>query len=287
VDWLADLLVDPAGGRAPGGGVRRFVPDDGYAQSFGRQWNWFARTQLDRPEEGRIESEQSFFKKTGWSSSDLDGKTVLDAGCGMGRFTDVAARHGARVVGADLSRAVDAAHENLADRESVALLQADILDLPLRPGSFDLIFSIGVLHHTPDTRAAFEALVPLLKPGGRIAIWIYSGEPRDRVFSLFSDQYRRITRRMDRERLLRICRRVAPRLGRFYRTRYGHYLMPLLPVSNHPDPEWRVLDTFDWYSPRYQWKHRWSEVEAWFADAGLVRIQRGTVPVSMSGALPD
>ena len=46
--------------------------------------------------------------------------------------------------------------------------------LPFRRGSFDLVFSIGVLHHTPSTEQAFRALVPLVKPGGEIAISVYA-----------------------------------------------------------------------------------------------------------------
>jgi SAM-dependent methyltransferase len=211
---------------------------------------------------------------------------VLDVGCGMGRFADVAASCGAKVVAVDLSAAVDAAAVNLARHQDVAVIQADVFDLPLRPESFDLIYSIGVLHHTPDTRAAFEQLPRLLRPGGEIAIWVYSREGRLRWHFWLSTQYRRFTHRMSHERLLRWCRRLEP-LGRLYRTRYGKYAYPLLPVSTHPKKEWRVLDTFDWYSPRYQWKHTWDEVEGWFRAAGLADVRRQPFEVSVSGRRPE
>lgn len=280
--WLEDLLIE--GASAPRqGGVLRFVDSDSYAESFGREWNWFSSTQLDRPEEGRTESRDTFFAKTGFSPGELRGKTVLDVGCGMGRFAQVAAAHGARVVGVDLSVAIEAANANLGALPDTAFLQADVFDLPLKPESFDLVYSIGVLHHTPDTRAAFSALPELLRPGGRIAIWVYSAERRLRY--LASDLLRPLTTRMDEERLLRLCRAAGP-LGRLYRTRPGRLLSPLLPVSRHPDPEWRVLDTFDWYAPRYQWKHGYPEVEGWFRDAGLTEVRRHEVPVSVSGRRP-
>ena len=164
----------------------------------------------------------------------------------------------------------------------MAIVQADLFKLPFRPGSFDRIYSIGVLHHTPDTHAAFQRVCELLKPGGEIAIWVYARRP---LQHLFSDLYRRRTRRMDAERLLRLCRRLEP-LGRVYRTRAGRYLSPLLPVSTHPRREWRVLDTFDWYSPEYQWKHRWDEVESWFDQAGLVDIRRLPIPIAVVGRQP-
>ncbi len=261
-------------------GVLRFVESDSYAQSFGKEWNWFAQTQLDRPSDQQTESRQTFAAKTGLSAEDLRGKRVLDVGCGMGRFAEVAASYGAEVVGVDLSVAVDAANGNLGSLLNTAFLQADVFNLPLKEGSFDFIYSIGVLHHTPDTHAAFARLPRLLKPGGRIVIWVYTSERK--IGYAASDAYRRITTRMSEERLLKLCR-AADRLGGFYRTKFGRYLSPLLPVSHHPEPEWRVLDTFDWYAPKYQWKHSWDEVEGWFREANLEDVHRHQVAVSVSG----
>jgi SAM-dependent methyltransferase len=298
--WLGELLVDPGssqslrldaeGAHSPTqlvaprrAALLRFVDSDAYARSFGKEWNWFADTQLDRPDEEQTESRQAFALKTGFSPEDLEGKTILDVGCGMGRFAEVASAWGARVVGVDLSVAAEAAQRNLGDRPNTAFLQADVFNLPLRPESFDLIYSIGVLHHTPDTHAAFAQLPRLLRPGGRIAIWVYTRQRRVGYFS--SDVYRRLTTRMDEERLLGLCKLAKP-LGRFYRTRPGRYFTPLLPVSCHPDPEWRVLDTFDWYAPRYQWKHDWPEVEGWFEQAGLEDIRRQDFEIAVSGRRP-
>ena len=157
------------------GGVPRFVPADAYADSFGFQWKRFARTQLDSANR-TTRSRDAFVEKTGWSLDELKGKRVLDVSCGMGRFAEVAADAGAEVYGIDLSRAVDAAFANLGSRSNVWVYQADVINLPFVPESFDFIYNIGVLHHTPDTRAAFLRLPELLRPGGAIAIWVYSTE---------------------------------------------------------------------------------------------------------------
>ena len=73
-----------------------------------------------------------------------------------------------------------AAHELTLAHPEIAVVQGDLLRLPFAAASFDQIYSLGVLDHTPDPRQAFLALARLLKPGGRIAIWVY---PRERASS--------------------------------------------------------------------------------------------------------
>jgi 2-polyprenyl-3-methyl-5-hydroxy-6-metoxy-1,4-benzoquinol methylase len=180
--WLSELLRDPLDGSplrldsealvSRAGrrysivrGVPRLVESEKYAKSFGYEWKRFSRTQLDSAS-GTTRSRDAFLEKTGLSLEQLQGKTVLDVGCGMGRFAEIVARAGARVVGIDLSSAVDAAAENLSSFENAAIVQADVFSLPFARESFDVIYSIGVLHHTPDTREAFLKLAFHLKPGG-------------------------------------------------------------------------------------------------------------------------
>ena len=205
----ADALVCAGCGRAFPlvQGVARFVDAQHYAGSFGFQWQVFARTQLDTDQSHR--SEVDFRRRTGFCPNDLAGKLVLDVGCGMGRFAEVATRWGAHVVGVDLSLAAEVAARNLADR-SATFFQADVFNLPFAPESFDYIYSIGVLHHTPDCERAFKVLPALLKPGGKIAIWLYSGYNR---WYRMSDLYRNVTRRMPPRLLYKLCYGVIPLYG--------------------------------------------------------------------------
>jgi len=267
-------------------GLIRFVDENSYADSFGYQWGRFERTQLDHG--GRDLSEKDFIRKTGLHPEDLKGKLVLDVGCGMGRFAEVTTRWGARVVGVDLSTAVEVAVKNLADREFVAF-QADVFSLPFPPETFDCIYSMGVLHHTPDCEKAFKALPQYLKPGGTIAVWLYSGYNK---WYRFSDQYRKITHRMSPSVLHSFFRVAVPF---FYWLDRGLRAVPIVgkpvagvvhhafPVNRHPDPEVRVLDTFDWYSPKYQSKHTYEQVFRWFESCGLEALSVGEFPVGVRG----
>lgn len=271
-------------------GVVRFVDAQSYADSFGFQWHRYARTQLDA--NGNHESEPHFRQKTGFTPEEISGKLVLDLGCGMGRFAEVASRWGARVVGVDLSNAAEVAARNLADRDSVSVFQADAFALPFAPESFDYIYSIGVLHHTPNCELAFKGLTRFLKAGGSIAIWVYSGYNR---WYRFSDLYRKITHRLPTRWLHGLCRVAVPP---FYYLHCGLRRLPLIgrpisgllrhvfPVSLHPVRDMRVLDTFDWYSPRYQSKHTYEQVFRWFESSGLDSVRVLDVPIAVCGRKP-
>ncbi len=270
-------------------GVLRFVEDGNYADSFGYQWRRFQRTQLDDAEKNM--SELDFVQKTGLKPEDLKGKMVLDVGCGMGRFAEVATRWGARVVGIDLSAAAEVAARNLSDREFVAF-QADVFSLPFVPESFDCVYSMGVLHHTPDCEKALKALPQYLKPGGTLAVWLYSGYNN---WYRFSDQYRKITHRLS-PRVLHGFFRIA--VPFFYWLDRGLRVVPFIgkpaaglihhvfPVNRHRDPEIRVLDTLDWYSPKYQSKHTYEEVFRWFESCGLEGLSVGNFAVGVRGRKP-
>ena len=260
-------------------GIPRFVNSELYVENFGFEWNMHARTQLDSASSD--ESERTFRAKTGFTPEELRGRLVLDVGCGMGRFSDVVSRWGGTVVGIDLSQAVEAAQRNVGRRENVNVAQADIFELPFRDETFDFIFSIGVLHHTPNTKAAFDRLPRLLRKDGKIAIWLYKSYSPFQW--RFADFYRRFTPRMPKRTLYAISHVAVPLYFIYKIPILGLFLRWVLPTSSHPKADWRVLDTFDWYSPKYQWKHSYEEVFPWFEENGLTSIRVLKVPVALQG----
>jgi len=270
-------------------GIARFVDAQHYAASFGFQWHRYQKTQLDHDQVR--ESERNFLMKTALRPDDLEGKLVLDVGCGMGRFAEVATRWGARVVGVDLSAAAEVAAKNLADRDFVAF-QSDVFALPFAPESFDVIYSIGVLHHTPDCEAAVKTLGKYLKPGGLLVVWLYSGYNK---WYRCSDFWRRYTHKMKPETLHRTLKVAVPL---FYNLQQGLKRIPLIggpaaaavqylfPVNRQQDPEARMLDTFDWYSPRYQSKHTYEQVFKWYEAMGMDDMRVGEISIAVRGRKP-
>lgn len=263
-------------------GIPRFVSSDAYAASFSFEWNIHKKTQLD--DTISKEAEETFQEKTGLRPEDVAGRLVLDVGCGMGRFADVVSRRGGNVVGIDLSLAVEAALANLGDRPNVRILQADLFHLPFRPGSFDVVYSIGVLHHTPDCEKACREILRFVRPGGRACVWVYGQMgPWDGYARL----YRRLTVRMPKRILHALCHVAIPWYYVCRLPLIGPLLWVLFPTSLHPKPAWRVLDTFDWYSPRYQSLHTFPEVYRWFRAEGFVDIHLLDVPVAVTGTRPQ
>ena len=267
-------------------GIPRFVSTDAYVDTFSFEWTTFHDVQVDILNRTDI-SEKALKGKTGWGPADLEGKLVLDAGVGAGRFAEVASRWGAQVVGVDLSFAVDAARETLRGRDNVHLVQADIFHLPFRRETFDAAYSMGVLHHTPDTRGAFRAVASLVKPAGELAVFIYGYGPHH----YFSDLWRKVT--------TRVHYRIVYYLAAFAIPLHYVYKIPVLglafqlvfPIAQHDNARWRWLDTFDWYSPTYQHKHTWPEVSDWFEENGFGRVRlyqesRATAPgnINMRGS---
>ena len=142
-------------------GIPRFLPHIRseadlravYADSFGHQWTTY--------EWLRDEDEFEFYQITDLDRGDLADKMVLDAGCGGGRFARFVAPACREFVGLDFSIAVERAAELCASDSRAHFLQCDINQHPLKAGLFDLVYSHGVLHHTPDTRTSFAKLSKL------------------------------------------------------------------------------------------------------------------------------
>jgi SAM-dependent methyltransferase len=264
--------------------VPRFVPAETYASSFGFQWNRFRRTQLDSTT-GQPITRTRFFAQSGWNPAEMAGRWTLDLGCGAGRFAEVTASTGARLVAVDYSTAVDACRENLARSPNVDVIQADVYRLPFRPQSFEFVYCFGVLQHTPDVRRAFQALSGQLEPGGRLAVDVY---PRLALNLLWPKYWLRpVTRHMQAERLFpRVQRMVdvlwplslalgrVPIVGRKLRHALpvANYegLLPLTPIQLR---EWALLDTFDMLAPAHDHPQSVDTLRAWFAEAGLSDVQ--------------
>jgi len=251
-------------------GIPRFVSAE-HLESFGHQWT---RYEVAHPDEDRA----TFEAKTGLTLASLRGLRVLDAGCGGGRYSRVAAEAGACVVGADHTQAVDKAAALCRDLPHARFLQADLKQLPFAPASFDFVFSIGVMHHDVNTRAVFDAVAQMVRPGGWYAVWLYR---RNQFWQeAINNHLRARAARLPRSRLESWCEWGAwlgglPVINRT--------LNKIVNFSAHPHRENRVCDTFDWYAPQYQHHHTLAELHDWFTAAGFIDLR--VLPPEKTGRL--
>ena len=187
-------------------GIPRFaspeqVESDKRATAAGFGWQWQHFTQAD---------ERYAEQFLGWiapvTPEFFRDKVVLEAGCGKGRHTQLAAQWGARdVVGIDLSVAVETAFAATRSLPNAHIIQADIYHLPLAR-KFDYAFSVGVLHHLPDPRAGFRSFAAKVKPGGHVSAWIYGAENNEWIVRWVNPVREKITSRIDQRVLLQLSR---------------------------------------------------------------------------------
>jgi SAM-dependent methyltransferase len=228
------------------------------AESFGYEWNRWPRFGW---EPGEVEDESpTFDKKTLLEPGEIEGKLVLEAGCGNGRYVNQARRRGAEVVGMDLSSAVDAAFANTRAMEDVHIVQGNIFKPPFAEGTFDVMYTIGVLMHTGDARRAFESLVPKIKPAGTACVHIY--KRGNAVYEWVDATLRKRTVEWDRDRLLRASDRAAKFAGKLPPRAIG-WLNSVVRIQAHPSI------VYDWYATEIATHHTYPEVREWFADAGV------------------
>ncbi len=215
--------------------------------------------------------------------SDLRDQLILDVGCGFGRHMHVAAEAGAEIVGVDLSGGVDVAWRNNRIHPRCHVVQADILDQPFRQSAFDIVWSFGVLHHMPNPRAGFEAIVPFARQdGGRVVIWVYGY--RGMAFTYRLSHMRtlhRLTRRMSGRGRVRMSKAIAALLSAGYwePLRVASWLglrrlVKRLPLTDHIEQGWlsRVSAVHDRLSTPITHFHDRDELTEWFEQCGLAGV---------------
>ncbi len=138
---------------------------------FGAEWARFDQQRLETAE--RDEIFHGYFGMFPW---DKLGKAAVgaDVGCGSGRWAKVAAPLVEKLNLVDASsQALDVARQNLAGISNVTFVEASVGNLPFDDNSLDFAYSLGVLHHVPDTQAAVNEISRVLKPGAPFLVYLY------------------------------------------------------------------------------------------------------------------
>jgi SAM-dependent methyltransferase len=266
--------------------IPRFLDQEGYTESFGYEWERWSRVQFDSENIGRPMSghtENMFNAVTGFSADFLSGKTIVEFGCGPGRFIDVVRRRGGIAVGIDMSAAVESARRNFAGDTNVLIVQGDILNPPFRDRSFDAGYSIGVFHHTPNPGGALKELVRVVKDHGAVACCVYPkmGLYNSRAVARFRTAHKKLKKLFGNSLATAYSYLSAYVLHPIFVRARKHprgdrlidYLEEDFLVNVYiPDAKWRVLDVFDAITPEFASTHTAQEVESWFANSNCRNV---------------
>jgi SAM-dependent methyltransferase len=246
-------------------------------ESFSLQWSKYEYEDRTWFKDDADQRREEFLYNMQLSADDLNGKLVLDAGCGNGRLTAAVARYGAEVVGMDFSRSVERAAANAGSaagpNAAIHFVQGKVLEPPFAPATFGHIHTSGVLHHTPDPLGAFRRFVALVEPGGRAYVQLYRRR-RDLVGQV-NRVMRVFTPRLPVRLLWWLCNAAVPIHSAlvYLVARCRGEKTQIFKASRRE----RALSMFDNYSPPYQFRYTPEEVRRMFTDAGLTDIQDVTL----------
>jgi ubiquinone/menaquinone biosynthesis C-methylase UbiE len=148
--------------------------DEKVAKGFGDEWSTFRQGENDLTPAQRRAIFENYFAIFPWDALPADGGTGLDAGCGSGRWSMGVAPRVRHLHALDASAdALAVARQNLSPFRNVTFHHASVGNIPLPDRSLDFAFSLGVLHHVPDTQKAIDAIAAKLKPGAPFLIYLY------------------------------------------------------------------------------------------------------------------
>ena len=216
---------------------------------------------------------------------------ILEIGPGSGFNTKfMASNTKGQVIAVDISEGAVTTYRNTRDLDNCHVIQADLMDLPLRDESFDFVIADGVLHHTPNTQAAVKALYRKVAPGGQFFFYVYKKMGAARQFC--DAHIRERFTKLEPESCYQACEGITE-LGRELAAldaritlKYG---IPSLgiPAGTHNVQrlvyynflkcfwndafDWGTnnMVNFDWYHPHNAWQHTEEEVTKWIRDLGV------------------
>ncbi|MEK9628580.1 MAG: class I SAM-dependent methyltransferase [Nitrospinota bacterium] len=248
---------------------------------FGDEWTRFDQSELSDQERKAIF--ESYFSVFPWETLPPSAKG-MDVGCGSGRWAKLVAPKVGHLYCLDPSSALDVARKNLAQNNNCEFIKATVDNIPINDSSLDFAYSLGVLHHIPDTQAGIDACVRKLKPGAPFLLYLYYAFDNKPIWFNFFWQ------------LSDLLRKVISRLPhdlRYFTSQIFAILvyLPLAKLSwafekmgfkveNFPLSAYRNLsfytmrtDALDRFGTRLEKRFTQNQIQAMMENSGLERIK--------------
>jgi len=255
--------------------------DLGVTRGFGREWSTFRQDEDHLSQEQRKAIFDDYFRIFPWHLLPPGGGVGLDVGCGTGRWSVLVAPRVQHLHLLDPSReALDVAKQNLRGMNNISYHLLGVAAIPLPSKSLDFAFSLGVLHHVPDTEAAIAAIADKLKTNAPFLVYLYYALDNRpiwyRLLWRMSDASRLVVSRLPHPLRLAFSQIVAAliywplaRLARLM-ARHGRS-SAALPLAYYADKSFYVMrtDAYDRFCTRLEKRFRRSEIESMLMRAGF------------------
>lgn len=160
------------------------------AENFGYSWQKFSRTSKD------FYRNQFFDWISPINNDFLNGKFVLDAGCGKGHHLMMISPYVKEAIGVDISNSAFIAYNNTKHLSNIHIIKADLNNLPIKDEIFDYAYSVGVVHHTESPKLTTSNLYKKLKKSGSISLWIYGKENNEWIICFINPIRKFLTNHM-------------------------------------------------------------------------------------------
>ena len=264
--------------------------DTKVARGFGQEWSTFRQSEDSLSREQRETIFENYFRIFPWNLLPPGGGVGIDVGCGTGRWSMSVARRVSHLHLLDASpEALAVAKDNLKDMTNVSFHARSVDDIPLDPQSLDFAFSLGVLHHVPDTSAAIGAIAAKLKPGAPLLLYLYyafdNQPPWYRPLWSISDGVRVVVSRLPHYLRLIISQVIAvlvywplARLAGMLE-RYG-VAPKSLPLGWYRDKSFYVMrtDAYDRFCTRLEQRFSREQIGVMLTAAGFEDIHFSDAP---------
>lgn len=233
--------------------------------SFSKEWEIAHKDNAQKiwgiPLDERL---QIHYTDTDTSESDQEGKLILDVGCGNGILCKALGEKEAKVYAIDYSTSVWNAQERMSHK-NVCYIQADLHFLPFKNETFDIVYSNGVLHHTPNTENAFNQVASKVKTGGKYYVWLYKrGDTlKFNTFLYVTDGLRFVVNKLPdsiQENIIEFLVRLKIRFNKS--------------KGRHEDTDVIRTDWYDTLTPTYKYYHTFEEAEKWFSKNKFTNIRQ-------------
>lgn len=255
--------------------------DENVVAGFGDEWSRFDQSDLDQDELQRMFD--AYFNIFPWN--ELTGEAVgFDLGCGSGRWARLVAPRVGKLHLIDPSDALEVARRNLSELKNCDFHRAGVDNIPLENESCDFGYSLGVLHHLPDTEAGLRECVKKIKKGAPFLLYLYYRFDNRpvwfRAIWTISDIFRRAISRTPHQIRFAISQVIAvlvyfplARIAKIGET--AGVNIRNFPLAQYRDNSLYTMrtDALDRFGTRLEKRFTKQEIEEMMIAAGLERIK--------------